>query len=347
MKNYFSSTICSKGYISAYHNIYKNDPSAQVFIAACGDDFERATFYNQLIKNFRGFNISAFNPFFDESYDGIYIENLNTYIISDSGYSKISPILLGEWEKLITITDNKNYSLDLRREIISLKLEENNHYKKGCEYLKTAQKTRAKLHETISPYLNDRKEINFISRFCLRTFRDTNTSGNGKIRLLSSPTPLGIHTHWDTVFDHTEKIIEIKDISGFTGSVLLGVLKDYAMREKIPYIVSPSYFSDDIPNALVFPTVSTCICVTDENHILPFEPYEKISATRFLNSEYIEEDEKIQTLVSVENTFLDKCVFSLFNGRDIRFKIADLTNGYSNPEKAIESADKITERLLN
>lgn len=346
MKKYFSSAICSKGYISTYHTIYKNDPSAKVFIANTCDDFERATFYNQLVKNFRGFSLTILNPFFDESPDGIYIENLNTYIISDSGYSKIHPILLGAWEKQINISAHKDYPLDLRREILTLKIKENNFYKKGCEYLKTASKTRERIHETISPYLNDRKVINFISRFCLRNFRDTKERGNGKLRLLASPTPLGIHTHFDTLFENTEKVIEIQDIWGFAGSVVLGVLKDYAVREKIPFIVSPSYFSSDIPDTIVFPSASICVTITDENRILPFKAYEKICATRFLNSEYLEYDEKLQSLLSAENTFLDKCVFSLFNGRDARFKNAGLTKGYCDSEKAKENADKLTERLM-
>lgn len=347
MKKYFSSAICNKGYISTYHSIYKNDPSAKVFIANTCDDFERATFFNQLVKNFRGFNLTVFNPFFDESPDGIYIKNLNTYIISNSGYSKISPLLLGAWEKQINISDNKDYPLDLKREIITLKMKENNFYKKGCEHLKTASKTRERIHETISSYLNDRKVINFISRFCLRNFRDAKEMGNGKMRLLTSPTPLGIHTHFDTLFENIEKIIEIQDASSFAGSVILGVLKDYAIREKIPFIVSPSYFSSDIPNTIIFPTASICITITDENRILPFKAYEKIYATRFLNSHYIECDEKVQSLLSVENTFLDKCVFSLFNGRDARFKIADLTKGYCNSEKAKDSANKLYEKLIN
>ncbi len=347
MKKYFSSVICNKGYISTYHTIYKNDPSSKVFIANTCDDFERATFFNQLVKNFRGFNLELFNPFFDESPDGIYIENLNTYIIFDSGYSKISPILLGAWEKQINITDSKDYPLDLRREILTLKVKENNFYKKGWEHLKTASKTRERIHETISPYLNDRKVINFISRFCLRNFRDTKERGNGKMRLLTSPTPLGIHTHFDTLFDNIEKVIEFQDISGFASSVILGVLKDYAVREKIPFIVCPSYFGGDIPNTIIFPTTSICVTITDENRILPFEPYEKICATRFLNSEYIECDEKVQSLLSAENTFLDKCVFSLFNGRDARFKIADLTKGYCDSDVARESANNLYEKLIN
>lgn len=346
MKKFFSSAICNKGYTSTYHTIYKKDPSAKVLIATYGDDFERATFFNQLIKNFRGFNLTVFNPFFDEAPDGIYIENLNTYIISDGGYSKISPILLGSWEKLIKITESKNYPSDLQREIIGLKIKENDFYKKGCDHLKTACKTREKLHEAISPHLNDRKIINFVSRFCLRSFRDIDTYGKGEIRLLSSPTPLGIHTHYDTIFDNFEKVIEIKDHTSFAGSVILGVLRDYALREQIPFIMSPSYFANDIPDAIIFPAISTCILITDENHILPFEPYESISAMRFLNSDYINDDKMVKALISAENSFLDKCVFSLFNGRDTRYKVSDLTKGYCDSEEAMTSANKLTEKLM-
>lgn len=347
MKKYFGSTICSKGYTSTYYTIYKNDPSSKVFIINGCDDFERATFFNQIEKNFRGFNLTVFNPFFDESLDGIYIENLNTYILCDSGYSKISPILLGAWEKSVNIASYKEYPLDLRREILTLKAKENNCYKKACEHLKTAWKTREKIHEAMSPNLNDRKVINFISRFCLRNFKDTEKISNGKVRLLTSPTPLGIHTHFETLFDNFEKIIEIQDSSGFAGSVILGVLRDYAAREKIPFIISPSYYSSAIPDVIIFPSVSIGVILTDKKQDLPFKPYEKISASRFLNSTYIEDDEKLQGLLSVENTFLDKCVFSLFNGRDIRFKIADLTKGYCEAEKVKESANKLTEKLLS
>ena len=347
MKKYFGSAICGKGYISAYHKIYKNDPSSKVIIATYGDDFERATFFKQLTKNFSGFNLTLFNPFFDEAVDGIYIENLNTYIISDGDYNKVSPILLGGWEKLVKITEEKSYPLDLRREIVALKIEENDFYKTGCAHLKTACKTREKLHEAISPHLNDRKIINFVSRFCLRSFRDIDIYGKGEIRLLSSPTPLGIHTHYDTIFDNIEKVIEIKDPTSFAGSVILGVLRDYALREQIPFIMNPSYFANDIPDAIVFPTINTCILITDENHILPFEPYESVSAMRFLNSDYINDDKMVKALISAENTFLDKCVFSLFNGRDTRYKIADLTKGYCDSKEAMTSANKLTEKMIN
>lgn len=347
MKKYFSSVLCSNGYCCAYNTIYKKDPSARVYIINGGDDFERATLFQRLIKNLRGYNISLFNPFYDETTDGIYIENLNTYILSDGGYNKISPILPEIWEKYFSAVGEKNYPLDLRREILNLKAKENNHYKKACEILKNASHVREKIHSEVSGYLNDDKLINYINRFCSRFLREAKGKGNNKIRLLSSFTPLGLHTNYNTLFEHTEKTIEFYDKSGFAGSVFLGVLKDYAIRTKIPVTISPVYFSGDIPRVLIFPTIDLSVIVTDTHHKIPFEPAERITATRFLSDENVLSSEKIDALVSIENKMFENAVLSIYEGRDCRFKYNNLVKGYSNADIAKENADKLVEKILN
>lgn len=347
MKKYFSSILCSNGYCCAYNTIYKKDPSARVYIIHGGDDFERATFFQGLIKNLRGYNITLFNPFYDETADGIYIENLNTYILSDGGYNRVSPVLPEIWEKYFSAAGEKIYPLDLRREILSLKAKENNHYKKACEILKNASRVREKIHSEVSKFLNDDKLINYINRFCSRYLREAKSKGNSRVRLLSSCTPLGFHTHYDTLFEHTEKTIEFNDKSGFAGSVFLGVLKDYALRKKIPVIMSPAYFSGDIPHILIFPTVDLSVVVTDDIHKLPFEPAERVTATRFLSDENVLASEKIDALISVENKLFENAVLSVYEGRDCRFKYNDLVKGYSNTDIAKKNADKLADKLLN
>lgn len=347
MKKYFSSVLCSNGCCCAYNTIYKKDPSARVYIAVGGDDFERAVFFQRLIKNLHGYNITLFNPFYDESADGIYIENLNTYILSDGGYNRISPILPEIWEKYFSVVSKKNYPLDLWREVLGLKTKENNHYKKACEILKSASRVREKIHGEASVFLNNGKIINYVNRFCSRFLRDAKSSESSRIRLLSSITPLGLHTHYDTLFRNTEKTIEISDKSGFAGSVLLGVLKDYALHEKIPVIMSPAYFSGDIPSILIFPTVDLSVVMTNDCCKLPFEPAERVIASKFFTDENAFSSEKIQALISVENKLFEKAVMSVYEGRDCRFKYNDLTKGYSNSEEAKENADKLTKLMLN
>lgn len=346
MKKYFSSAIYDGGYLSAYNTIYKKDTSSRVFIIYGGSDFERAIFFTRLIKNFKGYSISAFNPFYDESPDGIYIENLNTYIISDSGFSRTSPALAGIWEKYYPITSDKNYPLDLRREILILKAKENNCYKNACNLLKSASHIKEKLHTEFSPFLNDDKIINYVRRLCNRALKSTSVEGTGTIRLLSTPTPLGIHTHYDTIFECCENVIGIYDNACFVGSIILGIVKDYAVSEKIPFIMSPSYFAKDIPQTLIFPNHSLALTVCDENHNLPFEPQEKVTISRFLTSDGILSSKKVDALLSIENKLLDDCVLHLYEGRDYRFKYNNLCKGYENSDEVIDKADKLTNKLV-
>ncbi len=346
MKKYFGSTICSGGYTSIYNTIYKNDPSSKVFIAWGGNDYERAVFFNKLINNFKGYNLSVFNPFFDESPDGIYIENLNTYIISDSGYSRINPILSGIWEKHFFVVKDKTYPLNLQREILVLKVKENNCYKNACEILKKASYVKEKIHNEFSHYLNDEKIINYVRRFSGKHLKNGNTKSNGVTRLLSSPTPLGIHTHYDTIFESCENVISICDDYGFVGSIILGIIKDYAVSEKIPHIMSPTYFASDILQTIIFPNHSLALTVSDENHILPFEPQEKVTVSRFLTSDSILSSKKTDTLLSIENRLLEDCVLNIYEGRDFRFKYNALCNDYTNIDEACENADKLCERLI-
>ena len=346
MKKYFSSTICSHGYTSAFNMIYRKSPTAKVILAYNGTDFERAVFFKRLIHNFKGYNITLFNPFFDESTDGIYIKNLDTYILSDSGYSKPCPLLSGIWEKHYSVTSNKNIPKDLRREMLILKAYENNCYKKACEMLKNASNAKGKIHSEFAPFFSDDKVINFVRRFCGKHLKSNKTKGFGETRLLCSPTPLGIHTHYDTVFESCENVISIYDNFGFVGSVLLGVIRDYAVKEKISFIMSPSYYANDIVQTLIFPEQSLAITINGENHVLPFEPQEKITISRFLTSESILSSPKIEALISIENKLLEKCVMNIYDGRDYRFKFNDLCKGYEDTDKATLSADKLCEQLI-
>lgn len=346
MKKYFSSILCSKGYCCAYNTIYKNDPSAKVYIIN-GDDFEKATFFSHLTTKLLGYNITLFNPFYDESTDGIYIENLNTYILSDGGYNRISPVLPGTWEKYVDTAKNKHYPKDLLRDVLIHKAKENNHYHEACNVLKKASVVKERLHNELSPQLNEEKIVNYIHRLCSREFKNITAKGKGEIRLLSSPTPLGIHTHYDTIFDICDKVINIVDETAFAGSIILGVIKNYALRVKIRMTASPAYFNSDFFQFLIFPTVKLGICVSDNSHILPFQADETLSVLRFFTDSDILSSKKVEALTSVENNLLEKAVLSIYEGRDERFKYNNLVQGFSRGDEAKETADKFAEKLLN
>ena len=349
MEKYFSCMLSGSGCYSAYSVIYKSDPTSRVYIISDGDDLERAVFFKRLIKNFRGFGISVFNPFYDDAADGVYIKNTNTYVLSDGGFNRISPVLPGAWEKYISIASPKNYPIQLQREIILHKSREKNFYKIGCEMLKTASTVKDKIHAEIADNLDEEKLIGFIRRFCLRTLKSDREMGGGKgtVRLLSSVTPLGLHTHYETVFDMCEEVTDIRDSTGFVGAVIMGIIRDYAAAEKIPFIMSPAYFSSAIPQFLIFPTLGTGVTLSDESHILPFEPRRTVNAYRFLyeNEKSVQTD-KIRALIDIEKKFIDRSVMNVYEGRDKRYKYNALTEGFSSPDKAKKAADSLSERIL-
>lgn len=346
MKKYFSSAVCSNGILSAYSTIYKKDISAKVYTANGGDDFERAIFFSRLTGNLSGYNITLFNSFYDESTDGIYIENINTYVISNNDYSKINPILPEIWEKSISIVDEKEYPKDLIKELISQKSQERICYKNACKEMKKAAIVKERLHSELSPYLNEEKIINYIHRFCRKEFKESIKNSKSEIRLLSSPTPLGIHTHYDTIFRICNKVVNIIDETGFAGSVILGVIKNCAVRNKIKVVASPMYFGADFWEFLLFPDLQLGLCVSEYAKSLPFNADENIYASRFFNNDAVLNSEKVKMLLSVEGKFLDKAVLSLYEGRDIRFRYNSLVSGMSSSEQAKNNADRFTDKLL-
>lgn len=346
MEKYFSSVICSKGYSSAFNTIYKNDSSARIYIIH-GDDYERTVFFTQMKKYLSGYNITLFNPFYDEATDGIYIKNLNTYILSDGGYNKIHPVLPGIWEKQIDIVKNKSYQNDLIREILIMKSQESNHYRTASKTLQKASFVKERLHNELSQHLNDDKIVNFIHRFISRELKSISTISKGEIRLLSSPTPLGFHTHYNTIFGLCEKFVNIIDETGFIGSIMSSIIKNYAIRHKIPLIACPSYFNHNFFQFLIFPTIKLVLCISDKCHILPFESTEIVTTSRFFTNPDILHSKNVEILLSVEENMLQKSIISIYEGREIRYKYNDLTKGYSNPEEAKETAKKLLEKILN
>ena len=346
MKKYFSSILCSKGYCCAFNTIYKKDPSAKIYIIN-GDDYERSVFFSCLTNKLHGYNITLFNPFYDDSTDGIYIENYNIYVLSDGGYNRISPVLPGIWEKYVTINENNSYPKDLLREILIHKSHENRCYHDACNFLKKASVIKEKIHNELSSQLNEEKIVNYVHRLFSREIRFESKKEKSTIRLLSSPTPLGIHTHYDTIYELCDNIINIVDETVFTGSIILGVIKNIAAREKLGMIASPAYFNNEFFHFLIFPSIRLGLCISDTSHILSFNATETVHASRFMINSDALENKKIDALLSIEKKFLEKAVLSIYEGRDERFKYNEITRGYSNSEKAKETAFRFAEALLN
>jgi hypothetical protein len=231
--------------------------------------------------------------------------------------------------------------------VLSGKIKENNHYKNACKILHQTSMVKEKIHNSLSQYLDEEKIVNFIHRLCLREFKRSEANGIGKIRFISSPTPLGIHTHYDTIFENYENTINIVDECGFAGTIILGVIKAYAQKQKINFISSPSYLNNELLQFLLFPDQKLSVCITDGSHQLPFNAKQEISISRFFTDKAILTNEKIKTLLSIENSLLDKAILHLYEGRNERFKYNNMIKDFTDVENAKKCADKFLERILN
>lgn len=346
MEKYFSCSVAKNGCCSSFNTIYKKDISSKVYIVSDGNDMERTEFFNRLIENFRGFTLSVFNPFYSDSADGIYIKDLNTYILSNGEYHRISPVLSGEWEKYISIVPQKSYSDSLKRKILPLKSAENAFYKESVKYLSAVCEIREKIHREVSDLLQDEKLINFLTRFCARKFRNAEKRGGCDIKLLSTPTPLGIHTHYETMFENYDSVICVTDKSGFASGVILGIIKDYALSEKIPFIISPSFLFSNIPQFLIFPSLSLAIVNEDSDHPLTFEPQKRVNAVRFLHDgENFFNSEKYIALSTIEEKLFKKCIMNLYEGTEKRFNYNYLLKDISDCKSAEQSANELSEKI--
>ena len=106
--------------------------------------------------------------------------------------------------------------------------------------------------------------------------------------------------------------VNITDETGFAGAIILGVIKNYAMKEKMGIIASPSYFGKDFFQFLLFPSPKLAICISDNSHSLPFNSQNEINISRFYTDKSVLTSKKVKTLISVENSLLYKGKFALF-----------------------------------
>ena len=346
MKKYFSCTICSKGFLNAYSTIYKNDPYSKIYIIN-GDDYDRAIFISHLTKSLDADDITVFNPFYDDSPNGIFIEALNTYVLSDDGYNRISPVLSGIWENYVSAAENKCYSANIIREVIYHKKKEDFYYRQACMLLKKASLIKKYIHKMLLNYINEDEIIKFVQKIWEGSTCCSSVNAKAEIRLLSSPTPLGIHTHYDTIFDICDSVYCIDDETGLTSSVIQGVLKGCAIQRRSAIQGSPAYFSKDFYQFLLFPEAKFGICTCDKTHKIPFQPTKRVSAEQFLTNCRVLRSREMSKLLSAEEQLLKKAVLYIYDGRNERFRYNELIREYASPEEARFNAEILLQKLLN
>ena len=341
MKRYFSSVLTGGGIYCPFNSLDFFPENAKIFYVF-GEDTERAVFFEELSKRLRGFSLTLFNPFYDEGCDGIYISGLNIYIIGTDLFCRPTPAFAGKYEKYLFLNPENAPSAEEIRVKREKMQREKQLYRLAGDALKKACVVKSRLYEELFPFLDEGKMINFLRRFTARKIKPCTDSGTEHIRLLCSPTPLGIYTHWDTVFDLCSETVSINDNTGLAGTVICSAVRDYAKSEGIPVISSPSYFSPYLPCFLIFPVSGLGIVLSTENHPLPYTPNEQINSARFLKPDL--PIKKAEALLGAENSFLDKCVQFILRGRQESF--SDRSSLAADTDSAKAAADNLAERII-
>lgn len=339
MEKYYSSVLTASGLLCNCKILCEKHPESKFYIIPNGTDFERYVFFDELIKRFTGYSTAVYSPFYDDSPNGIYIKNLDTYVLADSVYSRVCPVSPVICENQVNLARPAKMSQEAHREIAEFYRAEKKEYRKAVSLLSLANVCKENRNSLLSDYLSDDRLINAVKRI-LKKLPMNVRKGQPAVKFLSAVTPLGIHTLWSTVFDNFETVIELEDSAAFSSAIIAGIIRDRLLNESEEFILIPDMFHRTIPQMILLPQSSFALVRSDENHPIPFAPSYRINTEKFTS---VPKDvkNKCSLLLEAENTYIENAVACVYEGRDVRRKKNHLLFPYSDAENAKKTAEKI------
>lgn len=345
MEKYYSSVLSSMGLMCTYKILCEKNPASQFYIIRDGTISQRNVFFNELYTLLKNFNIIVFSPFFDECINGIYLKTYDTYILSDTFYSKVSPLSHIFAPHQTYISEKINLSLESKKELSHLYFSEKNYYKKAVSEIRLAAVYNENRNLLLSSCLSEDKLINIIRRVMKKIPLNVK-HGSPEVRFLSALTPLGIHTNWNTLFENYRTVIEIRDFSSFASSVVLGIIKDILVKSNEYFIFVPELYRKSIPQTILLPQSSTAIVRTDDNYPLPFTPTHRLDTAKALMP-----DSRVtarhDALKKAENRCLDAAVLNIYEGHEKRRIAENILAPFSDEEKPISAAKELFSKITS
>lgn len=339
MEKYYSSVLTASGLLCNCKILCEKHPESKFYIISDGTDFERSVFFDELLKYFNGYGIIEYSPFYDETPNGIYIKNFDTYILADSPYSRVCPVSAGVCENEIHLSKKPKITQNEKNEITKYYSAEKKQYKKAVSLLSLANVCKENRNSLLSDYLIDDRMINALKRI-LKKLPVNVKKGKPSVKFLSAVTPLGIHTVWNTVFENYETVIELEDEYAFSSAIIAGIVRDRLIADNEEFILIPDLFHRTIPQMILLPQSSFALIRSDENHPMPFAPTYRINTEKFtLIPKNIKN--KCKLLLEAENIYIENAVSCIYDGRDARRKYSRLLLPYSDAQNAKKTAEKI------
>lgn len=343
MEKYYSSVLTASGLLCNCKILCEKHPESKFYIIPNGTDFERYVFFDELIKHFKGYSTVTYFPFYDETPCGIYIKNLDTYILADSPYSRVCPVTPGICENEIIFSSRRKITQNEKNQLAKYYSAEKKQYKKAVSLLSLANVCKENRNSLLSDYLADDRLINALKRV-LKKLPIPSKKGPPVIKFLSAVTPLGIHTLWDTVFENFETVIELQDSDAFSSAIIAGIIRDRLLDENEEFILIPDMFHRTIPQMILLPQSSFAIVRSDENHPMPFAPAYRINTEKFtLVPKNVKN--KCSLLSEAENSYIENATACVYEGRDARRKMNKLLFPYSDTENAKATAKELFNKI--
>lgn len=343
MEKYYSSVLTSSGLLCNYKVLCEKYPESNFYIIPNGTDFEKSVFFDELIKYFKGYSAVIYYPFYDETPNGIYIKNLDTYILADSVYSRVCPVSPFICEMQVNLANPVKLPQDTRQKITKYYSAEKKEYRKAVSLLSLANVCKENRNSLLSDYLADDRLINALKRI-LKKLPLNVRKGKPDIKFLSAVTPLGIHTIWNTVFENFETVIELEDSAAFSSAIIAGIIRDRLLEENEKFILVPDMFHRTIPQMILLPQSGFAIVRSDENHPIPFAPSCRINTEKFTSAPQ-DIKNKCALLLEAENTYIENAVTCIYEGRDARRKMNKLLFPYSDAENAKKTAKELFDKI--
>lgn len=343
MEKYYSSVLTASGLLCNCKILCEKHPESKFYIIPNGTDFEKGIFFDELIKHFKGYSTVIYYPFYDEAPNGIYIKNLDTYILADSPYSRVCPVSSGICENEILFSSRRKTAQNEKSRLAKYYSAEKKEYRKAVSFLSLANVCKENRNSLLSDYLADDRLINALKRI-LKKMPLNVKKGQPDIKFLSAVTPLGIHTLWDTVFQNFETVIELEDSAAFSSAIITGIIRDRLLDANEKFILVPDMFHRTIPQMILMPQSSLAVVRSDENHPIPFAPSCRINTEKFTS---VPRDikNKCSLLLEAENTYLENAVTCVYEGRDARRKMNNLLFPYSSAENAKKTAKELFDKI--
>lgn len=267
----------------------------------------------------RGLLLEKFySPYDYDSICAIYIKKLRYFII-DNDFTDYAP------GNSIKIDTDKVFSESINKAEISKNLTKRNILLSNLARAEnSARLLFAENKRIMSKYVCKPKILNFVLRFAMRNkLYQSEEIGKCSVRTLSSITAWGVHSFYETIYEHQSNIISLSGPHRNASSILISGLNEMFCQCGYDTTLYKCSLTGDNEH-LSIDRLSLAFVTDNDYHTIPYGEAGRIHTNRFINFK-IPESAKLQAILNEEqaDNFIGDAVFSAFDALEVQNKSSD------------------------